>query len=85
MTPWTAARQASLSITNSWSLLRLMSIELLMPLNHLIFKQYFQYYSNSIVQTDQTVLSKFTWPYTLIFSSEIFCVWPVFYETKLEI
>ena len=36
MTPWTAARQASLSITNSWSLLRLMSIELVMPSNHLI-------------------------------------------------
>ena len=36
MTPWTAARQASLSITNSWSLLKLMSIELVMPSNHLI-------------------------------------------------
>ena len=36
VTPWTAARQASLSITNSWSLLKLMSIELVMPSNHLI-------------------------------------------------
>ena len=36
VTQWTAARQASLSITNSWSLLKLMSIELVMPLNHLI-------------------------------------------------
>ena len=35
-TPWTAARQATLSITNSWSLL-IMSIELVMPSNHLIF------------------------------------------------
>ena len=35
-TPCTAARQASLSITNSWSLLKLMSIELVMPSNHLI-------------------------------------------------
>ena len=35
-TPWTAARQASLSITNSRSLLKLMSIELMMPSNHLI-------------------------------------------------
>ena len=35
-TPWTAACQASLSITNSQSLLRLMSIELVMPSNHLI-------------------------------------------------
>ena len=35
-TPWTAAHQASLSITNSWSLLKLMSIELVIPSNHLI-------------------------------------------------
>ena len=35
-TPWTAARQASLSITNSWSLLKPMSIESVMPSNHLI-------------------------------------------------
>jgi len=35
-TSWTAAHQASLSITNSWSLLKLMSIESLMPSNHLI-------------------------------------------------
>ena len=35
-TPWTVARQASLSIANSWSLLRLMSIESVMPSNHLI-------------------------------------------------
>ena len=36
MTPWTAAQQASLSITSSWSLLRLMSIKMVMPSNHLI-------------------------------------------------
>ena len=35
-TPWTAACQASLSISNSWSLLKLMSIELVMLSNHLI-------------------------------------------------
>ena len=35
-TPWTAARQASLSITNSQSLLKVMSIESAMPSNHLI-------------------------------------------------
>ena len=35
-TPWIAARQASLSITNSWSSLRLMSIESVMPSSHLI-------------------------------------------------
>ena len=39
-TPWTAARQASLSITNSWSLLKLMSIELVMPPNHLILSSH---------------------------------------------
>ena len=36
VTPWTAAHQASLSYTNSWSLLKLMSIESAMPSNHLI-------------------------------------------------
>ena len=36
MAPWTAARQASLSITNSQSLLKLMSIASVMPSNHLI-------------------------------------------------
>ena len=36
VTPWIAARQASLSITNSRSLLRLMSIKLVMPSSHLI-------------------------------------------------
>ena len=36
VTPRTALRQASLSITNSWSLLRLMSIESVIPSNHLI-------------------------------------------------
>ena len=34
--PWTEARQASLSVTNSWSLLKLMSIESVMPSNRLI-------------------------------------------------
>ena len=36
MTPWTTALQASLSITNSWSLLKQMSIVPVMPSNHLI-------------------------------------------------
>ena len=36
VTPWTATSQACLSITNSWSLLKLVSIESLMPSNHLI-------------------------------------------------
>ena len=41
-TPWTAARQASLSITNSWRFLRLVSIELVMPSSHLILSSCFQ-------------------------------------------
>ena len=35
-TPWTTAHQSSLSITDSWSLLKVMSIESVMPSNHLI-------------------------------------------------
>ena len=51
-TPWTAARQASLSITNSWSLLKLMSIELVMPSNHLILSCCF-----SCLQSSPSVFS----------------------------
>ena len=40
-TPWTAACRASLSITNSWSLLKLMSIESVMPSNQLIAAFFF--------------------------------------------
>ena len=39
VTPWTAACQASLSITNSWSLLKLWSSESVMPSNHLILSR----------------------------------------------
>ena len=39
VTPWTAAHQVSLSITSSQSLLKLMSIELVMPSNHLILSR----------------------------------------------
>ena len=39
VTPWTAARQASLSITNSWSLFKFMSTESVMSSNHLILYQ----------------------------------------------
>ena len=44
VTPWTAAHQASLSITNSWSLLKLMSIESGMPSNHLTLYKPFLFY-----------------------------------------
>ena len=45
--PWTAACQASLSITSSWSLLKLMSIESVMPSNHLILSSPFTLFSLS--------------------------------------
>ena len=43
--PWTAAHQASLSITNSWSLLKLMSIESVMLSNHLILSHLLHSYT----------------------------------------
>ena len=50
-TPWTAVHQASLSMTKSWSLLKLMSSESVMPFNHLIlchpFFSHFQYFPES--------------------------------------
>ena len=39
VTPWTTAHQASLSFTISWSLFKLMSIELVMPSNHLVLRR----------------------------------------------
>ena len=39
LTPWTVAHQASLSITNSWSLLKIMSIMSVMPSSHLILRR----------------------------------------------
>ena len=64
-TPWTAARQASLSSTISWSLLRLMSIQSVMPANHLIL-------------CHQLLLLPSIFPSIRVFSSELaFCMrWP---------
>ena len=39
VSPWTAAHQASLSITNSWSLVKSISIESVMPSNHVILRR----------------------------------------------
>ena len=63
-TPWTAARQASMSITNSWSLLKLMSIQSLMPSNQLILCR--------------PLLTPPIFPSVTVFSSEpILCIrWP---------
>ena len=57
VTPWTSARQASLSITNFWSLHRLMSIELVMPLNHLILSHLQSFAASGSFQMSQFFVS----------------------------
>ena len=73
-TSWTAAPQASLSITNSWSLLKLMSIELVMPSNHLILCHPL-FFPPSI------------FPSIRVFSSEslLHIRWPVYWSFSLNI
>ena len=73
-TPWTAARQASLSITNSQSLLKLMSIESVMPSNHLI-----------LCHPLLLLLSIF--PSIQVFSKEsVLCIrWPKYWSFSLSI
>ena len=64
MTPWTAARQVSLSITNSQSLPKLMSIESVMPSNHLILCYYHLLLPSifpSIIFSNESVLP-IRWP-----------------------
>ena len=72
-TPWTAAHQASLSITNSWSLLGLMSIELVMPSNHLILCR--------------SLLPPSTLPSIRIFSNELALRirWPKYWSFSFKI
>ena len=72
-TRWTAALQASLSITNSWSLLRLMSIVSMMPSNHLILYH--------------PLLPPSVFPSIRVFSSEsILCVrWPKYWSFSFGI
>ena len=69
VTPWTAAHQASLSITNSQSLLKLMSSESVMPSNHLIL-------------CHPLLLLPSIFPSIRIFSSEsVFCIkWPKYWS-----
>ena len=68
-TPWTATRQTSLSITNSWSLLKLMSIESVMPSNHLILRR-------------PLLLSPSVFPSIRVFSNEsALCIrWPKYWS-----
>ena len=72
-TPWTAAHQASLSITNSWSLLKLMSIELVMPSNHLILCR--------------LLLLPSIFPSIRVFSNEsVLCIrWPEYWSFSFSI
>ena len=73
-TPWTAARQASLSITNSWSLPKLMSIELVMPSNHLILYR-------------PLLLLPSIFPSIKVFSNEsVLCIrWPKYWSFSFNI
>ena len=73
-TPWTEARQASLSITNSRSLLKLMSIELMMPSNHLILCQ-------------PLLLPPSIFPSIRVFSNEsTLCIrWPKYWSFSISI
>ena len=70
VTPWTAARQASLSITNSWNLLKLMSIEWVMPSNHLIPVTPFSIFPSIRVFSSESVLH-IRWPKYRSFSFRI--------------
>jgi len=74
-TPWTAAHQASLSITNYRSMLKLMSIESVMPSNHLIL-------CCSLLLLLPSVL-----PSIRIFSSEsVLCIrWPKYWSFSFSI
>ena len=73
-TPWTAAHQASLSITNSQSLLKLMSIESMMPSNHLIL-------------CCPLLLPPSIFPSIRVFSNEsILCIrWPKYWSLTFSI
>ena len=74
VTSWTAACQASLSITNSWSLLKLMSIKLVIPSNHLILCHPF-------------LLLPSVFPSIRVFSNEsVLCIrWPKYWSFSFSI
>ena len=73
-TPWTAAHQTSLSITNSQSLLKLMSIESMIPSNHLIL-------------CHPLLLLPSIFPTIRVFSNEsVFCIrWPKYWSFSCNI
>ena len=72
--PWTTAHQASLSLTNPWSLLKLMSIQSVMPSNHLILCR-------------PLLLLPSIFPSVRVFSSEsVLCIrWPKYWSFSFSI
>ena len=74
MTPWAAAHQASLSFTISWSLLKVMSFESVMPSNHLIL-------------CHPLLLLPSIFPNIRVFSSEsVLCIrWPKYWSFSFSI
>ena len=72
--PWTAAHQASLSFTISWSLLKLMSIESMMPSNHLVL-------------CPPLLLPPLIFPSIRVFSNELaLCIrWPKYWNFSFSI
>ena len=72
--PWTTACQASLSITNSWSLFKLMSIELVMP-------------SNSLILCHPLLLLPSVFPSIRVFSNEsvLHIRWPKYWSFSFSI
>ena len=74
VTPWTVAHQASLSITNSWSFPKLMSIELVMTSNHLIL-------------CHPLLLLPSVFPNIRVFSNEsALCIrWPIEFQLQHQI
>ena len=72
--PWTAAHQASLSITNSWGLLKLMSLEFVMP-------------SNSLMLCHPLLLPPSIFPSIRVFSNEsVLCIkWPKYWSFSFSI
>ena len=74
VTPWTAACQASLSITNSWNLCKFISIESVMPSNHLIL-------------CHPLLLLPSIFPSIWVFSNELFLHirWPKYWSFSFNI
>ena len=84
VTPWTAARQASLSITNSRSLLKLMSIKSVMPSNHLILCHPLLLLPSIFPRRNPSpIFLLFTYSF---FSESVLCIrWPKYWSFSFNI